>query len=397
MSDNIFKPRDFVYINQEKLDSYFSQLFGGLIRDVQVADSNEKEISKTKEIKSEISGKFGLGEGSEKLLGFIMGYFGKVEGSVKGELNANKINTMRNSESTGTGKTLEHFQYTLLEESLIGTDYLIDLDEVIRAETFSAEEIKEKLEVSHFVKYTASSLELIDYRNAINFASMIGKIVDHSAKFIQGSYTDVLEFYTALEASIGDANYREDLERIKDKDEVYLRKLALAEIASKLSQGTTTVGNGEKFNAILDVITDVLSGEMIPLDILLKTNLTDLAGGQISFESQLKEKYLLEDRTDLSFKYGYFEDARWTIIAQINSLKSPSQYSFNETVNEFSENIQQLFSNPTEIEITGALKGVIKEIDALTKKGGLLPSVGENNISVTPLVIYVEPLKNPFK
>lgn len=31
---NIFKPRDFIYLNKEKLNSYFSQLFGGLIQNI---------------------------------------------------------------------------------------------------------------------------------------------------------------------------------------------------------------------------------------------------------------------------------------------------------------------------------------------------------------------------
>jgi len=37
----LFKPRDFIYMNTGKLDSYFSQLFGGLIKNVEASSHIE--------------------------------------------------------------------------------------------------------------------------------------------------------------------------------------------------------------------------------------------------------------------------------------------------------------------------------------------------------------------
>ncbi|WP_285766759.1 hypothetical protein [Peribacillus sp. SI8-4] len=404
MYNNMFKPRDFIYINQEKLNSYFSQLFGGLIRDIQTSETEEEQIVTAKKINAEVAGKFGLGQGSEKLLDFILGYLGKVEGSLKGNIGGEKTKTNKNIGLASSNRTLEHFQYSLLEESLRGTDFLIDLDEIVAENKYTANEIKEKLEVSHFIKFTAASLEITDYRNAINFANMIGRVIEHSARYIQGNYTNLIESYEyskTNENQDDSDSFSEDTKRyielIKDKGDEYLRKLSLASILNQFSPSDITAGNGEKFSAIVDVVNDVLSGEMIPLDILLKADLMTLNDSTLSFESQLKEKYLLEERTDLSFKYGYFEDTRWTIIGQITSLQSPSKYKLEETFKEFGDNITDLLSKSNDIELSSAVKGIIKEIDTLTKKTGLLPTVGENNIAITPIAIYIEPIKNPFK
>lgn len=410
MDNNIFKPRDFIYINQEKLNSYFSQLFGGLIRDINISETDEQQTTKNIKINAEIIGKFGLGQGSERLLDFILGYLGKVEGSLKGNIGVDKVKGNKSIGQTTSSKTLEHFQYSLLEESLKGTNYLIDLDDVIKQKKYSAEEIKKKLKVSHFVKYTTSNIVITDYRNALNFVHIISKIIDHSANYIKGDYIDLIENYRYYQAKKSkrnkkvntkpeefdiDENIKNYIDFIKDKGEDYLKKLSLAKILKKFVQCEETIGNGEKFEAILDVINDILSGQLIPLDILIKSTL-NIDDSNLYFESQLKEKYLLEDRTDLSFKYGYFENIKWTIIGQITSTNNPSKFRLEETIQLFADNITKLFNDPNEIEFDSAVKGLINEIDILTKKIGLLPTVSENNISLTPIAIYIEPNKNPF-
>lgn len=53
-----------------------------------------------------------------------------------------------------------------------------------------------------------------------------------------------------------------------------------------------------------------------------------------ALNSQLPDQFLLEDRTELSFKYGFFEDTEWTIIGQITSNKSPASPIFNEVLQQ---------------------------------------------------------------
>jgi hypothetical protein len=83
IQDGIFKPRDFIYINKQKLDSYFSQLYGGLIENMDLNDLHGKEDTLTGKLSGEGLAKFGLGNGSSSIASFLMNHLGKLEASLK--------------------------------------------------------------------------------------------------------------------------------------------------------------------------------------------------------------------------------------------------------------------------------------------------------------------------
>lgn len=59
MKENeLFIPRDFIYINQDKLDSYFSQLYGGLIQSIDYSDVENEQKGTRGTINAEAAGKF---------------------------------------------------------------------------------------------------------------------------------------------------------------------------------------------------------------------------------------------------------------------------------------------------------------------------------------------------
>lgn len=320
-----------------------------------------------------------FGKDSIKLLDFIFSQIGSLDLSLKGNFNGelhknNTIGTTINSK-----KTLQHFQYALFEESLKGSGYLIDLDRVTQDKKIDAGQVKEKLAVANFIKFKASTIEISDYRNAKNFVDLFTRIIELSSNYMYGELLDSKEQIEAL--------------GIEDNEE-QLKKLALSMIANKFTEGSLTIGIGERFKSIIEIINQVFSGELIPLDVLLTSKISLGKLGELIFESQLKDKYLLEERTDLSYKYGFYEDTNWTIVGQITSLKSRKPYKMDETFNHFTENLTRLFSEGKELDINQAVKSTIKEIDLLNKKLGLLPLISENSIAITPIAIFSEPTKN---
>lgn len=375
----LFIPRDFIYINQDKLDSYFSQLFGGLIQTVDISDIENEQRGRSGTIDAEAAGKFGIGKGSVKLLDFMLSHIGNLDLSLKGNIGGEINKSFTTGSSITSKKTLQHFQYSLFEESLIGSGYLIDLDQVNHDAKLDAGQFKEKLEVSNFIKFKATSIEISDYRNAKNFVGLFTKFIELFTNYMYGELldsTDKLEIFGM------------------DNDEEQMKKLALSMIANKFTNGSLTIGSGERFKSIIEIINKIFSGELIPLDVLLTSKFNVGKRGQLVFESQIKDKYLLEERTDLSYKYGFFEDTNWTIVGQVTSLKAPTPYKIDETFSQFTDNLTGLFSKGKELDINQAVKSMIKEIDLLNKKMGLLPLVSEGSIAITPIAIFSEPSIN---
>lgn len=118
-------------INKQKLDSYFSQLYGGLIENMDLNDLQGKEDSLTGKLSGEGLAKFGLGNGSSSIASFLVSHLGKLEASLKGNVEGQVGKHTQETSSITTTRTLEHFQYTLFEESLTKLGYLIDLNKYI--------------------------------------------------------------------------------------------------------------------------------------------------------------------------------------------------------------------------------------------------------------------------
>lgn len=141
---------------------------------------------------------------------------------------------------------------------------------------------------------------------------------------------------------------------------------------------------------------EAFSGNLIPLDVLLTAHVSLRKRGEIIFESQLKDDFFLEQRTDITFKYGYFEDANWTIIGQITSLKSPINPKINDSIAELKGKIEREFADKENFNINLFVKTIVSEIDLLSKRLGLLPLLGQQHIGFTPIAIYREPQINEY-
>jgi len=372
----LFKPRDFIYMNTGKLDSYFSQLFGGLIKNVETSSHSEVKGEKKTTLAADAVAEFGLGKGSAKLLEFLLSQIGNVDVSGKAGFNIDWYNVNMDRHASHTHKTLEHFQYTLFEESMSDLGYLIDLNNFISVnQNLDAGKIKEELNHSDFVKYTASEVSISDYRNASEFIKLIKQIIDLSIEY---NMVDLID-------EVG-----------KETDNVSIKRDATAKIARLFIEDQSITGLSEKFNAIVDAIHEFFNGNMIPHDILLTSKIQLGKNGDLTFESQIQDNFLLEDRTELSYKYGFFEDTEWTIIGQITSINNSIPPNFNEVLERTQDRIAQIFSQHDTLNINATVKEIIKEIDQLSKEVGLLPLVGESNIAITPIAIYREPKKNSF-
>lgn len=372
----LFKPRDFIYMNTSKLDSYFSQLFGGLIQNIQTGSHDESKTEKRATLTAEAAAEFGLGTGSTKLLEFLLSQVGNIDISGKAGFNIDWYNVNMDSNVSHTHKTLEHFQYTLFEESMSDLGYLIDLNNFYsRNREVDAGKIREELNNSDFVKYTASEVSISDYRNASEFVKLIKKVIDLSIEYNMGELID----------DVG-----------KGADSASIKREATAKIARIFIKDQSTIGLSEKFNAIVDAIYEFFNGNMIPHDILLTSIIQLGKNGNLTFESQIQDQFLLENRTELSYKYGFFEDTEWTIIGQITSINNSVSPNFNEVLERTQDRITQVFSQHDTLNINSTVKEIVKEIDQLSKEIGLLPLVGKRNIAITPVAIYREPKKNGF-
>lgn len=379
MSVHLFKPRDFIYINQSKLDSYFSQLYGGLIQNIDVSDVEETQKDRKNHIEAEAAGKFGLGKGSVKLLDFLMSQLGNVDLSGKLKISRDSTKLKKDTSTFTSNKTLEHFQYALFEESMKNLGYLINLNEFHKKNPrIQAGQIRENLNSSDFVMFKASQVSVSDYRNAAEFIRLFKRIMELMAKYKLGELIDQNEI-------IDDPLSEEELE-----------KLSVSSLVGLFNDGQFSLGSGEKFNAIVNGIDEFFNGQMIPHDILLKSEFNVGNLGKVTFESQLKDSYLLEERTDLSYKYGFYDDADWMIVGQITSTRSVEQFNFQKVFEESAKKITEVFSRANTLNVNSAVKDVVKEIDQLTKKLGLLPLVDEQNISLTPIAIFREPNGNSF-
>lgn len=379
---DLFRPRDFIYMNTDKLNSYSSQLFGGLIQNVQTSEDATENKEKQFNISADAAAKFGLDESSSKLLNIILGQIGHMDVSADGALSFdfNKTNTRGNS--FHASRTLEHFQYALFEESMNELNYLIDLNKVkANPKDIEAGQIRENLSNADFVKYTASSVSISDYRNASEFVKLVKKIIDLSIDYKIGEIKD---------------QYNSESENNNIESETLRRQATSEIIASVFTRGQKINGLGEAYHVISEAVNEFFNGGMIPHNILLKSSLDFGRSGCLSFESQLKDSFLLEDRTELAYKYGLFEDAEWTIIGQVTSTKSSINPNFNEVMEETGKKVAENFKGPKSLRINSTVKEVIKDIDELSKKVGLLPLVDRRSIAVTPIAIYREPKQNSF-
>ena len=384
--DSIFKPRDFIYINNQKLDSYFSQLFGGLVQNIDYSEARGEENSRKGSISAEAFAKFGLGKNTAKLADFLFSQIGNFEASIKGSFLGEITNKKIESSSRASKGTLEHFKYTLFEESLKDLGYLIDLDNFIfKNSEVDAGTIRGSLRSSDFIKFKATSVEMSDYRNASSFIKMVKRIVDLSAEVLSG---EVLDAYKEQATSLISA----------ENQDLLIRANSYALLASKFSgSGEPSLSKGKIIEVIVEAVDEAFSGNLIPLDVLLTAHIALKKGrGELIFESQLKDDFFLEQRTDITFKYGYFEDANWTIVGQITSLKAPKNPTVKESFEELKEKITREFEKKDNLDVNHLVKTTVSEIDLLSKKLGLLPLMGQRHIAFTPIAIYREPQINNY-
>lgn len=278
----IFKPRDFIYINDQKLDSYFSQLFGGLIQNIDVSEAHDKEGTRKGVISAEAFAKFGLGKNTAKLADFIFSQIGNFEASIKGNFQGEISNKKSESSSLSSKKTLEHFKYALFEQSLKDLGYLIDLDTFISKNSkVDAGTIRASLKSSDFIKFNATSIEMSDYRNASSFINLVKRIVDLSAEVLSG---EVLDSYAGQAA---------DSLMAAEKQEV-IRAKSYALLSSKFSgSGETSISKGKIIDVIVKAVDEAFSGNLIPLDVLLTAHVSLRKRGEMVFESQLKYDFSL--------------------------------------------------------------------------------------------------------
>ena len=381
----IFKPRDFIYINDQKLDSYFSQLFGGLIQNIDVSEANDKENTRKGSISSEAFLKFGLGKNTAKLADFILSQIGNFEASIKGNLQGEITNKKTESSLSSSRKTLEHFKYTLFEESLKDLGYLIDLDNfILKNPQVDAGTIRGALKSADFIKFKATSIEMSDYRNASSFINLAKRIIDLSAEVLSG---EVLDIYAKQAATGLMATEMQELIKVQ----------SYALLGSKLPGGAEpSLRKGKIIQVIVKAVDEAFSGNLIPLDVLLTAHVFLKRRGELIFESQLKDEFFLEQRTDIAFKYGYFEDANWTIVRQITSLKSAKSQNVNDSIAELKKKIEEEFAKKEKLNINLFVKTLISEIDLLSKKLGLLPLIGQQHVAFTPIAIYREPQINAY-
>src|SRR5690625_1885988 len=118
VNEAVMVPRDFIYIDQQKLDSFFSQLFGGLIQSVDMEEAAGQARNFGAALTGGAMGNFGLGKGASKLAGFIFGHLGSMEASLSTEGNVDIERSRQRSTSTTFRRTLKHFQFALVEQSL---------------------------------------------------------------------------------------------------------------------------------------------------------------------------------------------------------------------------------------------------------------------------------------
>jgi len=344
-----FKPRDFVYLNKEKLDSFFSQLFGGLIQSIDASTQDGKKLEIAGEGGAEVLGKFGL-KGSSNIVQMILSQFGDLEASLQGDISGEVKKTTKETSNTRLNKTLKHFQYSLFEDSLKQLEYLIDLDSIPNQVT--AGQLRGDLKATDFVKFKPSEIEVSDYRNVRNFVEIVKEIIDLYAEVKSGELMD--------EAS--DEGLQGSINKIRER----LKKQALADM---FSNGGGFYKNAKIVDVIAKAVTEVFEGDLIPLEVLLTSRLSAGGNSNITFESQLKDGFLLEERSDLSFKYSHFEDANWTIIGQITSLSGRSSSDIEQAMeklkNEF-EKLADTQENSEEVNINEFVKTFIEKLDNFT-------------------------------
>lgn len=375
----IFKPRDFVYLDDDKLDSYFSQLYGGLITGMSDMEQEEKYKESSGNGTIGLKGGVKTGKSSTKIFNVINKFIGaevNIDTELTGNINRKKSNNIINNKTTT--QVLSHFKYAMFEESIKESKYLIDLDSFIEnKKEISSGIIRENLSSTDFIKFTASNIELRDYRNASEFVNLLKKIFEMAVDVKSGTIMD------------------KGLEGINDKEKI--RELSQMVLINKLFNNEKISHKSVKiFEVIVNVIDEVFKGDIVPLDIMLiSQKKVKENGGSLKFESILKEKYLLENRLNLSFKYGTYEDANWTIIGQLTTTKYPEQVDFEKIITEYSNKFSKL-SEEFKIDINEFVKTAIKEVDIFSKKVGLMPQLSSRHLGFTPIAIFRQPKVNDY-
>jgi hypothetical protein len=334
--DELFRPRDFIYINKIKLNSYFSQLFGGLVENMGFDESQENVNKYLLKLSGEGLAKFGLGNSSSSLINFICNRIGNFEASLKANIHGQTDRQNKESSTITSTRTLEHFQYALFEQSLTKLDYLIDLDNFIENNRKTdAGTIRGKLSATDFIKFKATNIIMSDYRNASELVHLIKRIIDFIAEVKLGEHLD---------------NYPDQIKEIgtqllKIKSFAMVANLFSADESNNLS-----LAQGKMVEVIVNAIDEAFRGSLLPLDVLLISSISLDNRGILTFESLLKDEFFLEERTDISFKYGYFEDANWTIIGQVTSLNAPGAQNVVETLESLTEDIEVHVKDPNNID-----------------------------------------------
>lgn len=289
--------RDFIYFDKEKIISYGSQLLEGISETV--TESNERTKSSTNEIntKAGISSEATLGSNSTNLLANLLSKFGNVTFGIDGEMNLNHTGNKMNNQIVTNEKLLNHYQFTLLRDSLIEQQLLINLDK-FPAYDWDKNRIRDKIKAGDFIEFSCNS-RLFDSNHLRSVVNSFEKLVDLlqqkeiADRVEKLSTEEVAEFITNVQANNIEYGYNV--------------------LSSILGEGINPI----IYNALLEFIKGISDGDLSTVKTKYYFTHIKQTNNNFRFVAPVNENNFTESKNDIIFKYGYEPEQEWKVLAQV--------------------------------------------------------------------------------
>jgi hypothetical protein len=299
------------------------------------------DIERLKSIIAQAEG--GLPTSREESKSNSKGISGKGEGDLFGFLKAQGgAEFIWENQETET-KSLHDNIYNKVEEVLIENELLVNVSDFIEEKDLEREKYRNNLESNSFI--------LTKGKVYINDFTKIKKIIN--------KYNEIGEFIARCSTMsfLGDMS-KEEIEKNKE----FKRLKSDMEIPKWFKEG-------------LDLFFKTFYKDRVEIKLTPFKN-----NPKFKFVGNLNKKFLRDDISNITYKYGTAPVSEWTIFGQITSI--PPKERDNENVINNNTNIDQ---NPSDIR-----KALEQMFDSFRGIEELAQSVVYPEISITPIAIYRE-------
>lgn len=354
--------RDFIYLDQSRVLSIGSQLLGGIADRIVDIQSEGGSSSKELELAGEFGATMGLGEGTSRFLGTL------ISSLVKPALNADvgighRLARSRSNESeVSETKILNHYQFSLLINSLRENKLLKNLDTAKPHEWKPRGTVHKNLKPGDFIEVECK-VEFVDVSHVVSVVRALEKFMEMMNGIVAAQ--KINEMITEEKVSPDQA-----------LQEITSNPMQFGYDCAQRFLGPST--NLLEMNTMIDFMKSLADGEVASVPMHMIARPVNASRRDIAFVSPLREGFLFDSREELIFKYGFSPDQRWRILGQVCKIPKEDRSDLSELE----------LPKIDEEKIDRIVKELTSFFVLLSTQLGIHSSVSFPDISLNLLAIY---------